>query len=41
MVAISAVPESNDGDLNWEVTAKVADREGLEWYFGGRHSRTW
>lgn len=40
-MAMSAVPESNDSDLNWEGTANVADREGLEGHFGGRRSRTW
>lgn len=41
VVAISAVLESSDGGWDWEVTAQVADGEGLEQPFGGRCSRTW
>lgn len=41
LAAISAVLESSDGDLNWEVTAEVVDGDRLEWYFGERPSRTW
>ena len=29
-MALSAVEESNDGDTKWEVTAGVADGDGLE-----------
>lgn len=40
LAALSAVQDSKDGDLTWEVTAGVADGEGLEQYCGGRHRRT-
>lgn len=41
LAAISAVLESSDGHLNWEVTAEVVDGDRLEWSFGERPSRTW
>lgn len=41
LAAISAVLESSDGHLNWEVTAEVVDGDRWEWSFGERPSRTW
>lgn len=39
--SLVAVQESNDGAVNWEVTAEVTEEDGLEQSFGGRLSRTW